>query len=115
MNDRSSMKEQPTLWNQPPLASKTRDVAYAHVAQTERDVAKRSSSGLGHRQQQVFDLLRTVSDLTNMEIARALRIEINRVTPRVLELRAKGLVVEGRKRECRITGNTAQAWRAASR
>jgi hypothetical protein len=38
---------------------------------------------------------------------------INRVTPRVFELREIGLVEEVGKRKCHDTGGTAIAWKAA--
>lgn len=37
--------------------------------------------------------------------------EINRITPRIFELREKKLVVEASKRKCKVTGRTAIAWK----
>jgi len=50
-------------------------------------------------------------DLTNMEIAARLGWSINRVTPRVKELREMGLVILSQVRKCRVTKNTAKAWK----
>ena len=50
-------------------------------------------------------------DITNMEIAQQLGWSINRVTPRVKELREMDLVEQSSKRPCEVTGNTALAWR----
>ena len=50
-------------------------------------------------------------DMTNMEVASALHWSINRVTPRVFELRDAGLVVSNGKRRCGVTGNTSYAWK----
>ena len=70
---------------------------------------------LGEKQKEVYRLLKNATrmgfDMTNMEIAQALRWSINRVTPRVYELRQAGLVVLSRKRKCSVTGRRAMAWR----
>jgi Mn-dependent DtxR family transcriptional regulator len=68
---------------------------------------------LGDRQEVVFNLLRDSQreNWTNSEIAAALEWPINTVTPRVFELRKVGLVSEDVKRQCRVTGRTAIAWR----
>lgn len=66
---------------------------------------------LGARQIRVLECFETGDELTNMEIARRLDWEINRVTPRVFELREQKILEEAVKRECRITGRTAIAWR----
>lgn len=49
---------------------------------------------------------------TNGEIAEALSLPINHITPRVLELRRHGDVLESGRRKCVVTGNTAKTWRA---
>jgi len=64
---------------------------------------------LGTRQQSVLDALR--GDMTNSEIALKLGVPINTITPRIFELREKGLVVEFTKRKCRVTGRTAISWK----
>lgn len=50
-------------------------------------------------------------DWTNSEIAAKLRWSINRVTPRVLELRQKGILGLTTPRSCKITGYRCLAWR----
>lgn len=67
---------------------------------------------LGRRQYAVLQVLRRAFDTTNAEIAAELHLPINTITPRTLELRKLGRVVESRKRPCRVTGRTAIAWRA---
>jgi hypothetical protein len=37
---------------------------------------------------------------------------VNRITPRILELRKMDLVQDAAKRTCKITGSTAHAWKA---
>ena len=66
---------------------------------------------LGRRQREVLIALHHLKEATNMEIANYLGWSINRVTPRVLELREMGLVKQSGIRECRITGNNARAWK----
>lgn len=76
---------------------------------------------LSSRQNAVLDIFTSNPgmDFTNLEIARDLRWDINRVTPRVYELRGKGkrnpyrerpVLVESRRRPCNITGSKAIAW-----
>jgi len=68
---------------------------------------------LGERQTQVLKVFKSEGlDLTNMEAARLLRWSINRVTPRVLELRHLGLLMFNQRRRCQVTGNYAMAWTA---
>lgn len=68
---------------------------------------------LGHRQAVVLHYLRNAGGAhTNAEIADALARPINEITPRTFELRKIGLVLDGGRRTCRITGNTAHAWKA---
>lgn len=71
---------------------------------------------LGHRQNQVLTIFQqSPSSLTNMEAARALDWSINRVTPRVLELRNLGLLMFHQTRRCHVTGNMAMTWRTPAR
>lgn len=65
---------------------------------------------LNNMQQRVYDLLARGGVFTNSEISHALHMPINCVTPRVYELREKGLVIPGAKRQCGITGRIAMTW-----
>jgi hypothetical protein len=56
--------------------------------------------------------LRTFSTATNAELAAQLGWTINRVTPRILELRTMGLVLDTGRRTCTITRSSAHAWKA---
>jgi DNA-binding Lrp family transcriptional regulator len=67
-------------------------------------------STLGDRQILVYKKLQEGGEWTNTEIAVALNRPINTITPRVKELRDKGLVGEACIRRCRITGMHAKAW-----
>ncbi len=98
-----------------PLALQTRDDAHRPIRWEEDTPARANadSLGLGTRQRAVYDVIRHRRNVTNSEIAEALGWSINRVTPRTLELRERGLVVPADRRECRVTGSTVQSWRAA--
>ena len=99
-------------------ATATRDRAYREVMREEegdllRGIPVEGPEGarLGRRQRTVYGLLRRYpGGLSNMEIAHYLGWSVNRVTPRVFELRQKGLVVPGPRRPCTITGQTVQTW-----
>jgi len=52
-----------------------------------------------------------MGNATNMEIAKHLNWSINRVTPRVKELREMGLVEQAEIRKCGVTNNSARAWK----
>lgn len=67
---------------------------------------------LGDRQEKVFNLLKNSNcPLTNSEMSYKLGWQINRVTPRVFELRQRGLVESAGFKHCPITGRSAIAWR----
>jgi len=70
---------------------------------------------LGPRQIAVLSVLENAPPLTNTEIAQRLGWSINRVTPRVFELREKDMVRECGRRPCRITGRNAIQWRTTTR
>lgn len=64
---------------------------------------------LGERHKHVIIALGT-GDFTNNELSSYLGWEINRVTPRVNELKERGLVEEKGKRPCKNTGRLAIVW-----
>jgi len=63
------------------------------------------------RRKQVFLALYELREATNMEIAKHLGWSINRVTPRVLELREMDVVEQSCIRECEVTKHNARAWK----
>jgi predicted ArsR family transcriptional regulator len=73
----------------------------------------KASGKLGRRQYQVLENLRYLKEATNTEVSVEARLPINQVTPRMLELRKSGLVVQASQRKCGITGRTAKTWRVA--
>src|ERR1700694_832537 len=71
-----------------------------------------ATKDLGKKQKEVLDALRYFPDATNAELAQKLGWPVNRITPRALELRGMGLVMEAGRRRCKVTGSTAHAWKA---
>jgi hypothetical protein len=73
-----------------------------------------ATKNLGAKQKAVLDALRFFPDATNAEIAAHLEWPVNRITPRILELRTldNPLVLESCRRRCKATGGMAWAWRA---
>ena len=65
---------------------------------------------LGSRQQAVLDTIALLKLATNMEISKALGWSINRVTPRVKELRDRGYVSCAGRKQCEITGREVLSW-----
>lgn len=78
---------------------------------------------LGKRQKEVYEALGRLGMATNTELARLLGWGVNRVTPRVYELRGLGktrdgyrnvgpcLVVDAGTRPCMVTGRLAHVWK----
>jgi hypothetical protein len=82
------------------------------IQETSQWAYARASQDLGKKQKEVLDALRYFPDATNAEIAAHLVWPVNRVTPRCLELRQQGLILEAGRRTCKVTGSTAHAWKA---
>ena len=65
---------------------------------------------LGIRQQQIYDIITEHNHISNLDISRISKLPINSVTPRVKELRDKGLVIQcGFKRD-HITQRKMMCW-----
>ncbi len=64
---------------------------------------------LGERQEQVYRELRRLP-ASNKMLSVALGLDINRITPRVLELRKMGVVLEYKKEKCEFTGRLVSIW-----
>lgn len=78
---------------------------------TSREAYQSIQPKLNKLQRQVYDALQLKAQATNAELAEHLDWSINRITPRMFELRTLGLVVPVIKRKCFITGNNAYVWR----
>ncbi len=83
------------------------------IQQTSRMAYSDIKPELGKRQQEVYELLKESSligvNMTNLEISDCLGRAINTITPRIGELREKGLVKESEKRMCKVSGRHAIA------
>jgi predicted transcriptional regulator len=68
------------------------------------------------RQKQVFIALSSVPDATNRELEAMTGLRINEITPRVKELREKGVVVQSCERRCKQSKTTRLviAWRSVA-
>jgi len=66
---------------------------------------------LGERQEEVYNLIKSLGSVNNMIIARRLALPINSVTPRVYELRELGLVEKDCMRACPISKRITWFWR----
>jgi len=65
---------------------------------------------IGKNQQIILETLKSMSSASNMMIADKLGWSINRVTPRINELRKLGLVVEFKIDYCLITHRNVSYW-----
>jgi hypothetical protein len=70
---------------------------------------------IGQRQQAVLEALKTLGNASNMMIASQLGWSINRVTPRVNELRKTSppLVISSGVNPCKVTGRKVNYWRCS--
>lgn len=66
----------------------------------------RDTGRLGKQQQTILDQIKPGRDYSLREISRLTNIEINAVSGRVNDLKKLGLLVEGEKRSCSVTGKT---------
>ena len=86
-----------------------------NVQQTSLEAYHLIYDKLGAKQRRIYDLLKKASrngfDMTNREISRVLKCDTCRVTGRVFELRAQGLVILAQTRICTVTGYRAMAWK----
>jgi predicted transcriptional regulator len=81
------------------------------MQQTSLSAYEQIKDKLGEKQLRVVEVLRHFKNASNMEIASALEWSINRVTPRVLELRNMGLIEPVGLRTCMVTGKNVNVWR----
>ena len=66
---------------------------------------------LGERQMQVFRKLRELKFASNFKLAQELGLPINRVVPRIKELRDYGVVMFYRKEICPQTNKLVTIWK----
>jgi len=87
----------------------------SQVADTSLEIYGRIKPRLDKKRRQVYAVLKSATangfDMTDKELSRALRWEINCVVPRRNELARLGLVVRVQRRRCGVTGNMAYSWK----
>ncbi len=66
---------------------------------------------LNLRQKEVLDALKQLGEANNLMISKKVELPINMVTPRVFELRGKGLIEESYKDKCPVTKKTTIFWK----
>lgn len=67
---------------------------------------------LGKHQKIILEAVKRLRSATNTEIAHYLGWSINRVTPRVYELRKDNYLALKEKRKCKITKKLVMCWEA---
>lgn len=84
----------------------------SQVTQTSLEAYREIQFNIGHRQAQVLKLFiyHPSFNYTNTEVSRILGLPINQITPRVFELRQKGILIEATIRKCNVTGRKCKAW-----
>ena len=66
---------------------------------------------LGERQRLVLEALRKLKEANNLMVSKSLGLAINQITPRMLELRKLGLVVQSYTYPCPYTNKLTRFWR----
>lgn len=80
--------------------------------ETSRLAYIEAQKNLSASQKRVYDIIKAMPYVNNQGIARLSRLEINKVTPRVKELRDKGVVKEAHRGKDSETGRVTIYWKA---
>lgn len=91
------------------ISKNSRNVGRIMIQSTSQEAYDKIIDKLGHRQMQVFHALQFIEPACNKKIASYLEMPINEITPRVNELRYKGVVKLAYKGE--YDGHKAIHWR----
>lgn len=83
------------------------------VQETSREAWREIQENLPERQRQVLETLRRIQPAANYDVAQASGFPPNVVTPRMLELRTAGLVIESHRERHPDTGRKAIYWKVA--
>lgn len=81
------------------------------IQQTSLEAYMQAAPKISRCHKTILELLAYGQPMTNAEIAQRLNWSINRVTPRVLELRRLGLLCAFNVGLCWITGHKAIYWK----
>ena len=85
-----------------------------NLQQTSLDAWNNLQLGIGQRQMQVYLAIKDMREATNAMLSKRLQLPINCITPRTLELRHLGMVVESYRDKCPITGRSAIFWKVGA-
>lgn len=80
------------------------------VQRTSLDAFQILQPELGTMQNMVFNVLKMYPYSSNHDLSRILRKPINTVTPRVKELRDKGMVLHSGYKKDEVTGKRVMTW-----
>lgn len=81
------------------------------ITQTSLQAYNRIKEEIGERQLQVYQTLKELLYATNTMISKKIKLPINSITPRIFELRQKGLVEYSHTSWCPITKMKAKYWK----
>ena len=84
------------------------------IQETSKIAYESVENELGERQRKVYVFLKGVIKASNMQISKCLNLPINQITPRVLELRQKGLVKMDKIDLCPQTGRRVIYWKVVT-
>ncbi len=78
---------------------------------SRNDAYKKILPELSNKQKEVFEFL-TIQPkpMSNLEISEAMHKRINAVTPRILELRKRGVVEDRGRSVCSVSGENVHKW-----
>lgn len=83
------------------------------IQQTSLEAYDYIQKTLGEKQLKVYLCLEDLESANNTILAKRLNWSINRITPRVLELREKGLIIQDGIRKCPITHRNTIFWKVS--
>jgi len=80
------------------------------IQETSLEAFESIQMELGERQRQFYNLIKLYPGVSNHDLSRIAQLPINSVTPRVNELRRKGLVVFSHYKQDRVTNRRVMTW-----
>jgi len=81
------------------------------VQSTSKEAYMHIIPRLGEKQRTILNIIKLYPGVSNLDISRICNFKINSVTPRVKELRDKGLVEFCFNKVDRVTHRTVMCWR----
>lgn len=99
-----------------PLFNGAGDIGISHTKETRGDAIikiRSNPAGTRTKKEAVYLAIEQLGSASFQEISRFLGWTVNRIIPRVDELRKAGRVVPAIKRQCTVTGHDCQTWTVA--